>query len=64
MRTMKAAFICLSLLVGLGLGSCATHEPASTTTTTTTATGAQRTQVTRDLIPAEGQRKIPVTQGY
>jgi hypothetical protein len=64
MRPTTIALLGVCLLIGLNLGACASREIETTTTSTTTETGAQRTEVTRDLAPAEGSRKIPVTEQY
>jgi hypothetical protein len=54
----------VSLALPFALQACATHHDYSTTTDTTTVTGAPRKKVVKDVIPAEGQRKIPVTEDY
>ena len=64
MRPTTIALLDVSLLIAFNLGACASRETETTTTTTTTATGAERTSVTRDIVPAEGDRKIPVTESY
>ena len=64
MRLTKIALIVASLAVAFGLEACATHNHYSTTTDTTTVTGAPRKKVVKDAIPAEGQRKIEVTEQY
>jgi hypothetical protein len=64
MKPTTTAFGALLLLIAFSLGACASREVETTTRSTTTATGAQRTTVTRDLVPAEGNRKIPVTESY
>jgi hypothetical protein len=65
MRLLKIALLSAFLTVACGLGGCATHDQYETTTTqTTTATGATRKKVVKDIIPAEGERKIPVTESY
>ncbi|HEY3600412.1 MAG TPA: hypothetical protein VGK72_00480 [Chthoniobacterales bacterium] len=64
MKRTNIAVLGASLMVAVGLGGCVTHDQSRTTRTTTTATGATRTQVVKDVIPAEGGRKIPVTEGY
>ena len=63
---MKMTLLCAALVTLLSLPGCANRSevevetPAATTTTTKRGT----TQVVKDQIPAEGQRKIPVTQEY
>jgi len=64
MRLTKIALIVTLLAVAFGLEACATHDHYSTTTDTTTVTGAPRKKVVKDAIPAEGQRKIEVTEQY
>ena len=64
MRLTKIALIVALLAVAFPLGACATHDHYSTTTDTTTVTGAPRKKVLKDTIPAEGQRKIEVTEQY
>gem|GEM_PF-4960859 len=64
MRPTTIVLWCASLLIALNLGACASREVETMTTSTTSATGAERTQVTRDTVPAEGTRKIPVTESY
>jgi len=64
MKATTIAFLGLSLLIAFNLGACASREVETTTTETTSPTGAERTKVTRDTVPAEGDRKIPVTQSY
>ena len=64
MRLSKIVLIVVLLAVAFGLEACATHGHYSTTTDTTTVTGASRKKVVKDEIPAEGQRKIEVTEQY
>jgi hypothetical protein len=64
MKRSNIALLVICLMLAFGLGACVTHDQSRTTRTTTTATGATRTQVVKDVIPAEGGRKIPVTEGY
>ena len=64
MRLSKIALVVVLLAVAFGLEACATHDNYSTTTDTTTVTGAPRKKVLKDTIPAEGQRKIEVTEQY
>jgi hypothetical protein len=64
MKLTTIGLLGLLFFVMVSFGACASHQTASTTTTTTNAIGAKRTQVTKDTIPAEGDRKIPVTEQY
>lgn len=62
---MRIVILGVTLAAVVSLAGCAkdeieTETPASTTTTTKRGT----IQVVKDQIPAEGQRKIPVTQEY
>jgi hypothetical protein len=59
MTRSKIGF-CFSLLAILLLSGCAADHPANNEN----ARIQSQTTVTKDQIPAEGQRKIPVTEQY
>ena len=63
---MKVTLLCTALAALLSLPGCASgkREIEIETPSTTTTTKRGTTQVVKDQIPAEGQRKIPVTQEY
>jgi hypothetical protein len=64
MRVIKVNLL-LIFALGSCLGGCATDDRSETTRIeTTTARGMPRQKVVKDIIPAEGQRKIPVTESY
>lgn len=60
----KVTLLCAALAASLSLLGCASKNEVEVETPTTTTTKPGTTRVVKDQIPAEGQRKIPVTQDY